>query len=57
MKNISVGIIGAGGISVFHTQAYQKLNNVNIIAVCDINEERAREYALKYNIHPCIYGL
>lgn len=51
MKNISVGIIGAGGISVFHTQAYQKLNNVNIIAVCDINEERAREYALKYNIH------
>lgn len=50
MKNINVGIIGAGNISTFHTEAYMKLNNVTIIAVCDINEERANKYARKYNI-------
>lgn len=50
MSKINVGIIGAGSISHMHTQGYKKLDNVNIIAVCDINEERAKEYAEKYDI-------
>ncbi len=51
MKNkIKVGIIGAGSISVMHTGGYQKLANVEIIAVSDINEDRAIKYAEKYDI-------
>lgn len=50
MKNINVGIIGAGGISECHTEGYKKLDNVKVIAVCDINEERAKKYAKKYDI-------
>lgn len=50
MKNINVGIIGAGGISNCHTQAYKKLDNVKVLAVCDIDEERAKKYAEKYDI-------
>jgi predicted dehydrogenase len=47
---INVGIIGAGSISNLHTNAYKKLENVNIIAVCDINGARAKMYGEKYNI-------
>lgn len=50
MKKLNVGIIGSGSISTMHTEGYKKLDNVNVIAVCDINEERAKKYAEKYNI-------
>lgn len=50
MKYLNVGIIGAGGISECHTEGYKNLDNVKITAVCDINEQRAKAYAEKYNI-------
>lgn len=50
MKKVNVGIIGAGSISGLHTQAYKKLDNVNIVAVCDINKKRAEDYAKTHNI-------
>ncbi|NLL71268.1 MAG: Gfo/Idh/MocA family oxidoreductase [Epulopiscium sp.] len=50
MEKIKVGIIGAGSISHFHTRAYQKLENVEVVAVCDLNEERAKAYAKEYHI-------
>lgn len=50
MEKVRVGIIGAGGISELHTQGYQKLENVELVAVCDLDEEKARNYANKYNI-------
>ncbi len=50
MEKVRVGIIGAGSISTVHTAAYQKLDNVVITAVCDINEERAREFAKRNNV-------
>jgi len=50
MKKIKVGIIGTGSISNLHTTSYQALDNVEIVAVCDINKERAEEYSKKYNI-------
>ncbi|NMA84566.1 MAG: Gfo/Idh/MocA family oxidoreductase [Epulopiscium sp.] len=50
MKKIKVGIIGAGSISHMHTTSYKKLDNVEVIAVCDIDEERAKAYAEQYNI-------
>ena len=45
-----MGIIGTGTISRFHMEAYRKLDNVQVIAACDINEERVGEFAREYNI-------
>ena len=53
MKNgkVGIGIIGAGNIAQnAHIPSYLKQKDVDIIAVCDINEARAREVADKYNI-------
>lgn len=33
-----------------HAKNYQQMKGVELIAACDINEKRAREFALKYNI-------
>lgn len=50
MSKLRVGIIGAGSISKCHMEAYQRLEQVEVVAVCDINEERANEYAKEYGI-------
>jgi len=53
MKNgkVGIGIIGAGNIAQnAHIPSYLKQNDVEIIAVCDINETRAKEVAEKFNI-------
>ena len=50
MDKIKVAIIGAGNISNSHIGAYRKLDNVDIYAICDINEERLNATADKYGI-------
>lgn len=47
MKKVKVGIIGAGSISEVHIAGYKALENVELYAVCDINEERAKSCAEK----------
>jgi predicted dehydrogenase len=48
MSKLHIGIIGAGSISDMHLQAYQKNDQAQIYAICDLNEERAQEKAEKY---------
>lgn len=48
MKTFNVGVIGTGSISSMHLQSYMKHPEVNLVAVCDLNEERARQAADKY---------
>lgn len=48
MSKINVGVIGAGSISGLHFAAYRNHNDVNLMAVCDINETRAKETAEQY---------
>ena len=48
MKSINVGVIGTGSISAMHLQSYEKHANANLLAVCDLNEERAQRAAEKY---------
>ena len=48
MEKIRVGIIGTGGISQSHTEGYQRIPNVELVACCDINEEKVKQYAEKY---------
>ena len=51
MSKIKIGIIGTGGISHVHIAGYQRLTDkVEVAAVCDLNEERVKEYAKKYNV-------
>ncbi|MDF2540732.1 MAG: oxidoreductase [Herbinix sp.] len=50
MAKIKVGIIGTGSISVQHIESYISNSNVELYAFCDINEERLKFMAEKYNI-------
>lgn len=49
MSKLKVAVIGAGSISDCHLQAYADNPDVEIYAICDLNEERAREMAKKYD--------
>lgn len=48
MGKTKIGIIGAGSISEMHFASYQKNDEVEIHAVCDLNEQRARDKAETY---------
>ncbi|MBV1767954.1 MAG: Gfo/Idh/MocA family oxidoreductase, partial [Methanobacterium sp.] len=56
MKKLKVAIIGCGLIAQErHIPAFNKIENVDLIAACDINENLAREVASKYKI-PKVYS-
>ena len=43
------GILGAGYISSFHADAIASLPNVDLVAVCDTNEQAAKRLAVQYS--------
>ena len=45
MSKLKVAVIGAGSISDCHLQAYASNPDVEIYAICDLNEARAAEMA------------
>ena len=50
MQKLKIGIIGTGGISECHIDAYKKNPNVELYAFCDINRKRVEEKADKHGI-------
>lgn len=50
MTKLKVGIIGLGGIARSHCDAIATLDNVEVVAVADLFEEKRREYMTKYDI-------
>ena len=51
MKEITIGIIGAGAIAKGkHLPGHRDIEGVSVIAVCDIDEERARHFAQEHEI-------
>lgn len=38
-KKKRIGIIGSGNISHFHMMGYRNLENVEVVAACDIDEK------------------
>lgn len=48
MGKLKVGVIGAGSISQYHMEGYVSNSEVELVAICDLNEQRAREKADKY---------
>jgi len=51
MDKVPIGIIGLGGIAqTIHLPILTKLSDVEIVAVCDLDRQKARSIAQKYNI-------
>ncbi|MFB6364221.1 Gfo/Idh/MocA family protein [Paenibacillus elgii] len=48
MAGLKVAVIGAGSISEMHFTSYQNHPEVELVAVCDLVEERARQAADKF---------
>ena len=50
MKQIRMGIVGAGTWGETHASIYAEHLFADPVAICDMNEERARAIADKYGI-------
>ena len=50
MSKLKVGVIGVGGISEMHIAGYKANPNVEIVAFCDINEDRLKEKGEKHGV-------
>lgn len=48
MTTVKIGVIGTGSISEYHLQAYQANPHAELVAVCDLNEQRAKQYAERF---------
>ncbi|MCY0901522.1 MAG: Gfo/Idh/MocA family oxidoreductase [Firmicutes bacterium] len=51
MDKLRIGIIGAGGIAGAHAYAYQRMDDVEVIAAADVVPGRAAEFLGRYGFH------
>lgn len=49
MKSWNFAIVGAGVIAEFHAKAIKDMENAKLTAVCDVNLERAQDFANKFD--------
>ncbi|MCM0650847.1 Gfo/Idh/MocA family oxidoreductase [Clostridium swellfunianum] len=49
MKKYRVGVIGCGNIFPMHALSVNSLENAEVVAVCDVKEDRAKEKAKQLN--------
>ena len=52
MKQYTAAIIGCGGRSSPHIEAYSFIDNAQVVACCDLIEERRNERAKEFSITP-----
>jgi len=51
-KSINIGVVGLGFMGKTHIECYQKMSNVNLIAVADTNAETlSKDLNYKFNIY------
>jgi predicted dehydrogenase len=50
-----VAVIGTGRISKFHFEAWKAIEGADVVAVCDVNADRARSRAEQYGV-PAVYS-
>jgi UDP-N-acetylglucosamine 3-dehydrogenase len=50
MKKLGVAVIGAGGWGKNHVRVYKELASTELVAVCDVNAERAKEVANEFGV-------
>lgn len=51
-KKVRIGFIGCGGIAQYHFGHYDKITNAQIVAVCDLVDERAQKAAERFKAKP-----
>jgi predicted dehydrogenase len=49
MGRLKVGIVGVGHLGSIHAKVYSKLDNVELVGVCDCNIERALEVGKRFH--------
>ncbi|MCX8188401.1 MAG: Gfo/Idh/MocA family oxidoreductase [Nitrososphaeria archaeon] len=49
MSNVKIGVIGVGGWGKNHVRVLNELKALE--AICDVNEERVKEYSIKYQVY------
>ena len=49
-KKVRIGIIGCGAIGSVHADAYAKVANAELVALCDILPDRLKEKAERHNV-------
>ncbi len=55
-KQVNVAVIGTGGIANgIHLPGIKEIEGANLVAVCDLHEEKARKAAEKFNV-PSVYA-
>jgi len=47
---LKIGLIGCGGIAPAHIWAYQHIDDVKVVALCDLNIDKANSLASKFRI-------
>lgn len=47
---MKVGVIGCGGIAPIHINVYRQLKDIEIVGLCDLNLDRAKNLAVKFKI-------
>ncbi len=52
MKRIRMGVVGVGYLGRFHAEKYQKIPDVELVAVVDIERDRAEAVARKVGARP-----
>jgi len=54
-RTVRIGIVGAGLIGKAHLRNYANIADVEIVAICDVNEQEASRVAQQFNI-PNVYS-
>src|SRR3989338_146584 len=52
MKKVKCAVVGVGYLGAFHAEKYKHLPQAELIAVCDIIQERCDQVAKKYHVIP-----
>jgi len=52
MKTFKVGLVGVGKLGSFHCNALQQLNDAELVGVFDVDENRKKEIAEKFQCRP-----
>ncbi len=50
MTNIRTAVIGVGHLGAYHAEKYSLIDNVDLVAVCDINKSIGEKIALKHGV-------
>ncbi len=48
---MNVGLIGCGGIANLHMKVYRRMEKVNVVGVCDLDVEKAKDIAYRFGVN------